>query len=232
MRYRLFACAAVLFLTGCGGGTPASAQTAAAQTATAPTSTALDAPTLRSGVDYVPIRNARPAGGRPGRIEVAEIFQYACGGCARFEPELANWAERKPDHVDLVRIPAVWDALGELHARAFYTAEALGVLETVHAPLFRAIHVEHDRLETQVKLRDFFAAHGVDAQMFDATFASFAVHAKVQRAKELVARYAIRETPSVVVDGRYLTRAALAGSYERWFEIIDELAAEARTFAP
>lgn len=186
-----------------------------------------DEPAFQAGTDYELVRAAQPAAAA-GRVEVAEIFQYGCGGCAQFEPHLHAWEESKPEYVDLIRIPAVWNAVGELHARAFYTAEALGVLEEIHAPFFHAFHVEGNRLETEAKLRVFFARHGVDAQTFDATFASFAVHTKVQRAKELVTRFGVGETPTVIVAGKYLTRAGLARSYPRWFEIVDALAVRER----
>jgi thiol:disulfide interchange protein DsbA len=187
-----------------------------------------DEPAFQAGTDYELVRAAQQTTSPAGRIEVAEIFQYGCGGCAQFEPHLAAWEARKPEYVDLIRIPAVWSSVGELHARAFYTAEALGVLDEIHQPFFRAFHVEGNRLETEAKLREFFAHHGVDAKTFDATFASFAVHAKVQRAKELVTRYGVGETPTVIVAGKYLTRAGLARSYPRWFEIVDALAARER----
>lgn len=185
-------------------------------------------PQFREGADYERLTAAQPTGSPAGRVEVIEVFQYGCGGCFRFEPYLEHWAETKPDYVDLVLIPAVWNPLGELHARAFYTAEALGVLDKTHAPFFRAVHVEGNHLETVDALRKLFAAFGVQAQAFDAAFNSFAVNAKMQRAKELVTRYDIAETPSVVVNGKYLTRGPLAQSYDRWFAIIDELAARER----
>jgi thiol:disulfide interchange protein DsbA len=147
---------------------------------------------------------------------------------AVFEPKHSVELALTALDIELVRIPAIWSSLGELHARAFYTAEALGVLDDVHAPFFRAFHVEGNRLDTQAKLRAFFAAYGVAAKTFDATFDSFAVHTKVQRAKELVTRYGIPETPSIVVNGQYLTRGGPAGTYERWLEIVEGLAARER----
>jgi thiol:disulfide interchange protein DsbA len=187
---------------------------------------------LRAGVDYEPIRAPQQSSSPSGVVEVAEVFQYGCGGCALFEPYLESWTASKPEHIELVRIPAIWSSLGELHARAFYTAEALGILDEIHAPFFRALHVEGNRLDTHAKLREFFAAHGVDAKTFDARFDSFAVYTKVRRAKELVARYGIPETPSIVVNGKYLTRGGLAGSYERWLEIVEALAERERHGRP
>ncbi len=74
-------------------------------------------------------------------------------------------------------------------------------------------------------MADFFAEFGVDADTFSSTFNSFAVHTKVQRAKDLVQRYRVTGTPGIVVEGKYLTSGTLAQSYENWFAIIDELAA-------
>lgn len=180
---------------------------------------------FRAGVDYELIQPPWPRSSPTGRTEVIEVFQYGCGACAAFEPYFESWTEAAPDHIDVIRLPAVWNALGELHARAFYTAELLGVLERTHAPFFRSIHVDGNRLDTEEKLREFFIRHGVDANAFDETFRSFAVHSKVERAKELVTtRYRVTETPSIVVGGVYLARGKLAGSYERWLEIVESLA--------
>jgi thiol:disulfide interchange protein DsbA len=183
---------------------------------------------FREGADYERLAPAQPTGAPVGRVEVVEAFQYGCSGCFRFEPYLEQWAETKPDYVDLVRVPVIWSSLGELHARAFYTAEALGMLDKTHAPFFRSVHVEGNHLETVDAIRKLFAAFGVSAQAFDAAFDSFAVNAKVQRAKELANRYDIRESPTVVVNGKYVTRASLSKSYDRWFEIVDDLAARER----
>ena len=189
--------------------------------------TAFAATPFREGVDYDRVARPQATSSPAGRVEVAEVFQYGCGGCAALEPRLEQWVAAKPDYVDFIRIPAVWNALGELHARAYYTAEVLGVLDKINAPMFNAIHAEGNHLETPAKLRAFFAQFGVDAKTFDATFESFAVQAKLARAKDLVTRYNIPETPSIVVDGRYLTRGKLAQGYDRWFEIVEGLAGEA-----
>jgi thiol:disulfide interchange protein DsbA len=80
-------------------------------------------------------------------------------------------------------------------------------------------------LETEAKLAVFFAKHGVDEAQFKTTFNSEAVSAKVKRANELIDSYKVTSTPSVVVNGKYATAGSMAGSYEAWFAIIDDLAA-------
>lgn len=180
---------------------------------------------FREGAHYELLQPQQPISTEGDQIEVAEVFMYSCPHCFTFEPYIEQWSENKADYVNLVRIPAAWNALAELHARAYYTAEALGKLEEMHAPFFREFHVNRNYLDTEDKLQDFFAEFGVDADTFSSTFNSFAVHTKIQRAKDLVQRYRVTGTPGVVVHGKYLTSGSLAQSYENWFEIIDELAA-------
>jgi len=180
---------------------------------------------FREGTHYELLASQQPTSTDGDRIEVAEVFMYGCPHCFTFEPYIEQWIQGKADYANFVRIPAIWNAVAELHARAFYTAEVLGKLEEMHTPFFREIHVNKNYLDTEGKLRDFFARFGVDEDTFLSTFGSLVVNTKLQRAQDLVIRYGVSETPSVVVNGKYLTRGALARSYENWFAIIDELAA-------
>ncbi len=179
---------------------------------------------LRAGRDYRAIDPAQPTSTEAGMVEVAEVFQYSCPACFRFEPLLEQWKAQKADYVNFVRIPAPWGSLSELHARAYYTAEALGKLDEMHQAFFNEIHVERNMLDTEQKLAQFFARFGVDAETFRKTFSSFSVHTKVQRANDLITRYRVLATPNIVVDGKYVTDGQMSGSYDRWFGIIDALA--------
>jgi predicted DsbA family dithiol-disulfide isomerase len=40
--------------------------------------------------------------------------------------------------------------------------------------------------------------------------------------------YQVTSTPTLVVDGRYLMTPAMAGSYERFFQVLDQVIAMAR----
>jgi protein dithiol oxidoreductase (disulfide-forming) len=159
-------------------------------------------------------------------VEVAEIFMFGCPHCAAFEPLLQSWLKKAPSYVSFVRVPAVWNPIAELHARAYYTAEALGKTAEIDGPFFNEIHVKHNMLDSIDKLAAFFAQFGVDEKTFRAKFTSFEIDAKVSRATDLVKRYKVPGTPAIVIDGKYLTNGTMAGTYEMWFEIIDDLAAQ------
>src|SRR5690606_26080568 len=116
-----------------------------------------------------------------------------------------------------------------LHARAFYTAEALGKLDEMHSAFFTEIHENRNPLDTREALAEFFARFGVDAAEFAETFDSYEpVHAQMQRAEELNLRYQIASVPTIIVNGKYTTNATLAGSYEELIELINELTASER----
>jgi thiol:disulfide interchange protein DsbA len=101
----------------------------------------------------------------------------------------------------------------------------------IDGPFFNEFHVNHNYLETEDQLATFFANFGVDEATFKSTFNSFAVDAKLNRAEELVRRYRVQATPTVIVNGKYLTNGQMAGSYQAWFAIIDDLAARERAAA-
>jgi thiol:disulfide interchange protein DsbA len=180
------------------------------------------------GVHYLRLSPTQPTSSSPDKVEVAEIFWYGCPHCFNFDPLLEAWQQTKPDYVSFVRVPAVWNPLLQLHARAFYTAEALGKGEEMHAEFFRAIHERNNYLDSEDKLREFFGQFGVDASTFQSTFTSFAVQTKLQRADELSRRYRIQSVPTIIVNGKYTTDGGQAGSYEDLLALVDELAAAER----
>jgi len=177
------------------------------------------------GQHYQRLSPTQPTSSSPDQIEVAEIFWYGCPHCYTFDPFLASWREDLPDDVSFVRVPAVWASPLQLHARAFYAAEALGKVEEMHAPLFREMHVNGNALNSEAALQEFFGRFNVDADAFQGAFNSFAVHTKLQRADELSRRYRIASVPTIIVNGKYSTDATTAGGYDALMDLIDELVA-------
>jgi thiol:disulfide interchange protein DsbA len=181
---------------------------------------------FEAGKDYEVLASPQPTSSEAGKVEVAEVFMYGCPHCFSFEPQVQKWLASKPDYVSFVRIPAPWNPVATLHARAFYTAEMLGKGREIDAPFFAAFHVDGNHLDSLPKLADFFTNFGIDRKAFEQAFYSFGVDAKVGRAGDLVTRYRVTGTPAIVVNGKYLTNGTLAGSYDNWFAIINDLVAK------
>ena len=181
---------------------------------------------FKEGTNYRKVVPAQPTNVAPGKVEVVEFFWYGCGHCFKLDPAIEAWRGKgKPQYVEFVRVPAMWNDTLRMHARLFYTAEALGKLDELHSTIFREIHVNNDPLSTVEQMAAFFKKHGVSAEEFQKTFASFAVESKLQRADFLNRRYLINSVPQVAVNGKYLTDEGMAGGEPELFQIIQELAA-------
>jgi thiol:disulfide interchange protein DsbA len=180
---------------------------------------------LTEGVQYKTLKPAVPTSVAPGKVEVVEVFWYACGHCYLLEPRLAAWDKKgKPANVELVRLPAVWNDLLKMHARLFYTIELLGRPE-LHDEAFREVNVKRNRLDTPEKIEAFFTSRGVAKADFDKAFAGFAVESRLAKAADLNRRYRIVSTPTVIVNGKYVTDAGMAGGEDQLFQVINALAA-------
>jgi len=158
-----------------------------------------------------------------GKIEVVEVFWYGCHHCYSFEPDIKKWLKSKPDNVEFRRVPGVFARNWIPHARAYYTAEILGVLDAIHTPLFEAIHDEGRAINDEDTLARFFAEHGVAEADFREAYNSFSVDTKTRQALVASKEYGISGVPSVIVNGRYRTSARLAGTYDNLLKIVDAL---------
>lgn len=179
---------------------------------------------FQENVAYERILPPQPTIG-DGKVEVVEVFWYGCPHCHRFQPFIERWLLTAPENVTFVRLPAILSERWAIHARAYYAAEGLGVLERIHQPLFDAIHVEKRRLDSERELENFFAEHGVDREEFRKAFNSFSVSTKVARARDLTRRYGIDATPAVVVNGTWRTGPGMVNSFDNVIAVVDHLVA-------
>jgi thiol:disulfide interchange protein DsbA len=174
-------------------------------------STAWAAADYVEGTQYTRLASPQPTSA-PGKIEVVEMFSYACPHCFHMEAELDEWLKAKPDDVVFVRYPVVFRPDWELLAKAYFTAEILGVLDKTHEALFEAIHEKNQKFPDEAAMQAFFVSQGVSADDFKKTFDSFEVDMKVRNAKDMTRRYAITGVPTFIVNGKFSTSASLAGS--------------------
>ena len=127
-------------------------------------------------------------------------------------------------YVQLIRLPATWNPVVKMHARVFYTIELLGKPQ-LHDEVFREINVKGNRMDTPEKIEAFFVSRGVSKDEFQKAFSSFAVESKILQAEDLNKRYKITGTPTIVVNGKYVTDVGMAGDEDKLFQVVNELAA-------
>ena len=108
------------------------------------------------GTHYTRLVPTQPTFGGADKIEVVEFFWYGCPSCFEFEPIVNRWEAQMPANVRLVRAPVSWNQAHEIHAKLYYTAEALvrtGDLENgpaFHAAVFDEFHRRGNRLLREV----------------------------------------------------------------------------------
>jgi thiol:disulfide interchange protein DsbA len=178
--------------------------------------------TWEAGKNYFLIEPPQPTA-TGNKVEVLEVFSYACPHCAHFQPYAEQIRQALPDYAVFGYMPAIFRPDWEPYARAFYTAQSLGILDQTHQALFDALHRDHLPLRSIDDLATFYAQHGADKARFLAASGSFEVESKVSRAREMVKAYGVDGTPTVVVNGKYRITGQSAGGYPQLIALVGEL---------
>jgi thiol:disulfide interchange protein DsbA len=212
---------------------------AAAVAAATPAAPAGDLAGWKQGENFIAYPVAQPVSTPPGKVEVVEGFWYGCGHCYAIEPRVEAWEKSKPDWVVLKRTPVIWNEVTREDARLFFTIESLGLLDKLHAEVFREIHAKGrpltvirggrvDKAATEKNAREFLVANGVSAEDFAKHYRTFSSENKLRQAENLARRYMLDHTPMFVVHGKYLTDAEMAGGVDKLFQLVTDLAARER----
>ena len=77
--------------------------------------------------------------------------------------------------------------------------------------------------ETEAGIAEFAAGLGVDEKLFRESYFSFPVETQIRKNIQKEKRYGHRGVPAIVVNGKYLVSASLAGSNERMIQIMNYL---------
>lgn len=195
----------------------------------APAATPPQGPAPVEGTEFVTIANGQPFQPLNGQIEVVEVFGYTCPACAAFEPVFSAWKKRQPADVRVTPLAAPFGGYWMPYARAFYTAESMGLMDRTHSAMFEAIHVQRSLSPQNVsdqQIAGFYANHGADAAQFASTMQSFTVNAKLKRAEQFLARTGVEATPTLVVNGKY--RVIGNRSFEEQLNTVEHLVARER----
>ena len=148
----------------------------------------------------------------PDKVEIVEVFWYGCPHCYSFLSVLDDYIREAPEYVEFRRMPAIFRMAWSMHARAFYIASALGIVEQTHRAFFEELHENNRMMVTEAELREFFGRFGISEGKFNSLFRSFAVQSNLRKSEIMQVRYGISGTPTLVVNGKYRVTARLAGS--------------------
>lgn len=191
---------------------------------------------LVEGEQYTAIEGGKPFREQaPGRIEVVEVFSYACPHCAHMHPLLEKWQATLPKSVTVTLMPAAFHP-EDPFMLGYFAADAARAVPATHARMFAAVH-ETEELPRNATLQQvvgfYLRLPGVNGKAFNAALADKAsLGKKMLAAREFQMRSKIPGTPSLIVDGRYLV---LGNSYENLLanarKVVDAIAASRKPAA-
>lgn len=185
----------------------------------------------REGIDYTVLATPQPTFGQGG-IEVAEVFAYTCIHCANLQPLINTWKAQQPSDVRFVYVPGAFGGVADNFARGYFAAEATGLLDKTHDALFKAVLVEQKFTTGSVEeIADWYASQGADRAAFLSTMQSFAVNAKLNRARQFAMRTGVNSTPTMIVAGKYSAVANGERGSEGLLQTVDWLVARERAAA-
>jgi thiol:disulfide interchange protein DsbA len=200
------------------------------------------APTWTEGVNYFLIEPVRPTSLPPGKVEVTEVFSYACPACNLFQPSMHKLKASLPPNAVLDYLPASFNPSEDwpMFQLAYFTAQSLGVADQWHDAMFNAVwqsgelavidpatQTIKNRLPTIEDAARFYNTHaGVPIDKFLAAAKSFSVDVKVRAAESLIYNYRADRTPTIVVNGKYRVNVESAGGPDPLIELVKWLVAK------
>ena len=194
------------------------------------------------GRNYYLIVPAHPTGLPPGKVEVTEVFSYACPACNQFQSYMHKLKQSIAPNVVLDYVPASFNPAEDwpMFQLAFVTAQSLGVADQTHDAMFDAVWTTGElsindastgglkaRLPTIEDAARFYEKRaGVPAAKFLSTSKSFPVDTQIRKDEELIKAYGVDRTPTLVVNGKYRVVAQSAGGPDQVVELINWLVAK------
>ncbi len=205
-------------------------------------SSARGATNWTEGVNYFLIQPARPGAVPQGKVEVTEVFSYACPACNIFVPTMHKLKQSLPPNAVLDFLPASFNAAEDwpMFQLAFLTAQILGIDQQTHDAMFDAVwkggdlsvvdpltHQLKSHVPTIEDAAKFYNKQtGVPVEKFLAASKSFGVDVKLRTTEDLLMAYKVDRTPTIVVNGKYRLYVESAGGTDQLIELVKWLVAK------
>jgi len=161
-------------------------------------------------------------------IEVIDFFWYGCPYCNELQPALEEWIKKKPADVTVRRVPVILKDNWAPHARIYYTLDLLGEVERLHLKVYHGYHVEELAMSKPDVMEQWASKNGIERRRWVDAYFSPEVDGRIARAFQATKRYDIQGTPSIVVDGRYLTSSSMTPTVRGMIPVLDDLVRLAR----
>ncbi|MEP6883374.1 MAG: thiol:disulfide interchange protein DsbA/DsbL [Gammaproteobacteria bacterium] len=188
------------------------------------------------GVNYFLVVPPHATSLPAGKVEVTEVFSYACPACNLFVPTMHKLKASLPPNAVLDYLPAAFNPSEDwpMFQLAYLTAQSLGVAEQTHDAMFKAVWQTSELavidpatrsikspLPTIDDAAKFYKTQaGVPTDKFLAAAKSFGVDVEVRKAEGLIQAYKVDRTPTIIVNGKYRVNVESAGGADALVELV------------
>ena len=177
-----------------------------------------------AGKDYDIIKPTTQTEENHHKIPIIEFFSFGCPGCYRVEPALEQWVKEQHEKIEFLKVPVVFHKDWLYYAKAYYTANLLGMSDKLSPLLFKTVQVDKIPLNNNQAMIDFFVNHGVDKETAESAFNhSPTLDIKVTEGNEQMASFHITGIPAFVINDQYKTDLQMAQTEERLIKILNYL---------
>jgi thiol:disulfide interchange protein DsbA len=162
-----------------------------------------DAMDFQPGIHYQVINPAWDTKSED-QVLVYEFFSYMCQHCASFEPYMKKLEHNMPEHGKVVRVPVVFYPQWKPFAQAYYTFEAMDLVDKAHGAMFAAIHQHRKPLRSIEDIATWVSSSfGVDKDQFLSTANSFMIDGQIRKGMQMMQAMGVSTTPTLVTHGKY-----------------------------
>jgi thiol:disulfide interchange protein DsbA len=196
----------------------------------------------KEGENYFLVTPPQPTGLPRGKVEVTEVFSYACIVCNRFLPDMHRLIAGLPANAVVDYLPASFlpDEDWPVFQRAYLTAKALGVADRAHDEMFDAVWrtgelaivdpITRNLKSPLPSIEDVARFYGrttkISVTDFVAAATSVGIDTRVNQADDMVLKYHVEGTPTIIVNGKYRLGLRSAGDADKLIEIVKWLVAK------
>jgi thiol:disulfide interchange protein DsbA len=175
---------------------------------------------------------AQPKTVPAGKVEVMEVFSYACIACNSFQPVIEKLKHSLPSSAQMTYLPASFNP-GEdwpMFQRAYFAAQSMGVGDRTHQEVFDAVWktgelaISRTPMPTiQDAARCYARIAGVKVDDFLAAASSFSVYTKMQAADIQIEKMRVPGTPCIIVNGKYRIEMRSLRSSDELIDVVNFL---------
>jgi thiol:disulfide interchange protein DsbA len=199
-------------------------------------------PVWTEGAHYFLVNPPQPTAATGGKVELVEVFSYACPACNHFYPAIDQLKAALTAGVKWRFLPASWhpEEDWKVFQRAYFAASALGIADRLHDRVFDAVWKSGElatmdaggtRLKSPLpSLADVARYYEQAAKLKPGAFLeaahSFSVDAQMREADAQIIAYQADSTPTLIINGKYRLTPRSAGGDEQFIALAKWLVAK------